>query len=213
MTQNPDPKRTPYQVLSDLVTASLLETRTAIPGRVKAVRKQDPCRVDIEVGVKQRYRNSDTLAAPIIVDVPVIWPTAAGGTAGIRLPIATGDTGLLIVSDRAIERWRKGTGGQVDPADSRTHNIADAVFVPGLTTDSGALSIGYSGTNLQAHNGSMKIVLHPSGQIEIEGATAELVATLYDAFLALSTATAAGIPLSCQADMLAAAVKLATLKV
>lgn len=49
----------------------------------------------------------------------------------LALPVAVGDTGLLIFSDRSLDVWLA-TGGIVDPGDDRRHALSDAVFVPGL---------------------------------------------------------------------------------
>lgn len=50
----------------------------------------------------------------------------------IKLPIAVGDTGYLIFSDRSLDAWLAGGGGIVDPQDARHHDLTDAIFVPGL---------------------------------------------------------------------------------
>ena len=62
--------------------------------------------------------------------VPVCFPGSGGWK--VTFPISKGDTGLLIFCSRSIDRWLS-EGGSVDPQDDRTHDLSDAVFVPGLT--------------------------------------------------------------------------------
>lgn len=70
--------------------------------------------------------------APPLHGVPVVWH---GGTAGyVSTPLAPGDPGKVTFTDRCLSTWLQ-TGnpaGPVDPINRRTHNLADAVFEPGL---------------------------------------------------------------------------------
>ena len=70
---------------------------------------------------------------PELVDARVA--VAQGATHSDHLPIAPGDTGLLIFADRALDQWYRGGGSAVDPAIGRAHDQADAVFFPGLAPD------------------------------------------------------------------------------
>ena len=67
---------------------------------------------------------------PVIPSVPVCFP--GSGAFRVTFPVAKGDTGLLVFCSRSIDRWLS-EGGSVDPQDDRTHDLSDAVFVPGLT--------------------------------------------------------------------------------
>jgi len=75
---------------------------------------------------------------PELVDARVA--VAQGATHSDHLPIAPGDTGLLIFADRALDQWYRakpvaGVVPPVDPAIGRAHDQADAVFFPGLAPD------------------------------------------------------------------------------
>jgi hypothetical protein len=62
-------------------------------------------------------------------NVPVVL---LGGAAGhLSVPILTGDTGLVIFTDRCLDLWRI-RGTPTDPGNRRVHNKADAVFLHGL---------------------------------------------------------------------------------
>jgi len=58
-----------------------------------------------------------------------------GSTHSDHVPIAPNDTGMLIFADRALDQWYRSPGAPVDPGNARTHDQADAVFIPGLAPD------------------------------------------------------------------------------
>lgn len=98
---------------------------------------------------------------PSIVDVPVCWLGAGG--ARLTFPVAAGDFGLLLFSDRSLDEWKVNRGVQPGvPNDMRTHSIHDAFFLPGLRPPSNpwggvrtdALTMGYAneqGQGMQVH--------------------------------------------------------------
>lgn len=70
------------------------------------------------------------LPFPVLTNVPVQFP--CGGSIRMTFPVQPGDTGLLVVTDLSLDRW-KNQGGQTSPnTDQRRHHPADAVFVPGV---------------------------------------------------------------------------------
>ena len=105
---------------------------TALPGRVQTF---DPSKqsADIEPLVHDTWEGEDgtsqTGPLPVIPSVPVCFPGSGGWR--VTFPVAKGDTGLLVFCARSIDRWLS-EGGSVDPQDDRTHDLSDAVFVPGL---------------------------------------------------------------------------------
>jgi hypothetical protein len=68
---------------------------------------------------------------PIITaaNVPVIFPRTHTGY--LTFPVQIGDTGLLVVNDRALDKWLE-LGVPVDPQFPATHQLHDGVFFPGL---------------------------------------------------------------------------------
>ena len=120
-------------------TFSVLQTQlrrslwTALPGRVQSF---DPSKqaADVEPLIHDTWEGEDgtsqTGPLPVIPSVPVCFPGSGGWR--VTFPVSKGDTGLLIVCSRSIDRWLS-EGGSVDPRDDRTHDLSDAVFVPGLT--------------------------------------------------------------------------------
>ena len=119
-------------------TFSVLQTQlrrslwTALPGRVQSFdgSKQS---ADIEPLIHDTWEAEDgtnqTGPLPVIPSVPVCFP--GSGAFRVTFPVAKGDTGLLIFCSRSIDRWLS-EGGSVDPQDDRTHDLSDAIFIPGL---------------------------------------------------------------------------------
>lgn len=214
MTPRQSAKKTVAQILDDRNRALMQKLRVCSPARVIAVTKTDPMRVTVELGTADSYGDGDTVKGPVIQEVPVQWPTANGGQAFIRLPLAANDTGVLVFGDRSLDNWLKGSGRSVDPQDNRMHDLTDAIFIPGVQTDSGTVNGGYLGNTMKMANGAMSITLDPTGKITIQGASGEVMQVLVTAFTALSLATDmfAGLPLSSAGAMATAANDLTLLK-
>lgn len=114
-----------------------MELRVSNPAHVLAF---DPVAetVDVSLGhLPVEYQETpagtvETPSAPMTIrGVPIVYPGAA--TAWVTFPVDTGSTGILIHTDRALLPWRESAvPGPVDPVFGRTHNLGDAVFIPGL---------------------------------------------------------------------------------
>ncbi len=149
-------------VINDAIRYQLGEVNTAIPARIL---KYDPTKQEAEVQplIKRRYKNGDVIDRAPITGVPVVFPAAGGGI--ISFPIVVGDTVLLIFSQRSIDRWVRGDGGPVDPADNRKHDISDAIAIPGLFALNSALQSDPNNVVIKFKGAS--IALTPSGAVQI----------------------------------------------
>lgn len=177
----PSPQPTLARVIQEMLKGAMYGLRVSAPCRVKGIASKDPMQVDVELGYLATFSDGDTLDAPVINSVPVCWPTGNGGKAAIRFPLAKGDTGLLVFNDRSLDQWMKSDGRPTNPKDGRSHDLSDAVFIPGLPTDSGKLApTPYDNEVMLLNNDKMKVVLHPDGKVEITGGPAELIAVLSD---------------------------------
>lgn len=155
------------------------KTRVSIPAVVKAYRPE-ACEVDVVPCVAEVMPTADGVErfdAPVVPSVPVAWPRAGGYF--VRMPIAVGDTVLLLVADRALDEWRERGGENVATQHERTHHIADAVALPmGIAPDNALPpNPAPSGLTLGAEDGSVRIVIQ-DGRVEItaDGATPQAVA-------------------------------------
>lgn len=74
---------------------------------------------------------------PVITNVPVMH--VGGNGFQITVPVAVGDTVLILFTDRSLDRWLA-RGGEVDPGTDQTHHMSDAIAIPGLRDFAHALS-------------------------------------------------------------------------
>jgi Phage protein Gp138 N-terminal domain len=116
------------EVLRQVVSVAIMKLRVHLPGQI--VKIHGTQQVDIQPLLQTRYTNGKVVNLPVIQNVMVQMPF--GKNYSIKLPIAVGDTGSLLFCDRSLDVWSHGSGGVVDPQDSRNHNLQDAVFIPGL---------------------------------------------------------------------------------
>lgn len=133
-----------------------------MPGRVQSY-DPDLQTADIVPLIRQQVPQPDGSYAmedlPVVPSVPVCFPRS--GDAMVTLPIAAGDTGLLIVCGPAIGHWRVGDGDVTDPGDLRRFHLSHAVFLPvGLVPRSKALrSTGAAGATAPPESAPTGIVL------------------------------------------------------
>jgi len=121
----------------DLFGENLLNgIHTALPGRVESY---DPAaqRADVQPLIRRRVPKAGTdrrewvyEELPLIPSVRVIHPR--GGGAFVHIPIATGDTVLLVFCETGIGHWEAGDGSISDAGDERRHHLAHAVAIPGF---------------------------------------------------------------------------------
>jgi Phage protein Gp138 N-terminal domain len=116
------------EVIRRAISVAIMKLRVHLPGEIVKIR--GPQQVDIQPLLQTRYTNGNIVNLPVIQNVMVQMPF--GKNYSIKLPIAVGDTGSLLFCDRSLDVWSQGSGGIVDPQDSRNHNLQDAVFIPGL---------------------------------------------------------------------------------
>lgn len=121
-----------------------LELRVSMPARVVSF---DPATAKATVRLEllqiADVRGEELPNPPDLIPmIPVEYPGASTG--GLTWPLLPGDTGRIVCTDRALAAWLQ-TGNPVapvDPESGRTHNLGDAIFVPGLKTDADAIAAG-----------------------------------------------------------------------
>jgi hypothetical protein len=112
-----------------------LAIRTMQPAKVLAYNPATQ-RVKIELGfieVRRHQDGTETEQAPVVLEnVPALQ--LGDPTSYLVHPIAVGSHGMALVCDRSLAAWR--TDGKAHaPSLPQTHNLADIVFLPGLTPD------------------------------------------------------------------------------
>ncbi len=121
------------QSLLNAMRGVLAEANTLLPGRVIDYNPETRT-ADIQVEINKVTADDRVIAAPILYDVPVRWPSAKSCAAIISFPLAAGDTGDLKFAQRSIDEWIE--TGILTPEGTRTHDLNDAVFYPGTAPQS-----------------------------------------------------------------------------
>lgn len=206
-------------VLTDVINGHIRKSMMEkyffnLPARVDSI--VDVNKVNVEILLSKTYSNGETVKYPILRDVPVQINSWDDGDAFIRGPLKKGDTGRIVVFDRAIHSWLSGSGGVVAPDGNRIHNLSDAIFVPGTLFFSNKKT-GAFDENLVAQNNISSLCLTPTGQFALIGATEELISLLVELITTLSTTTVTvpgpGVfPLNSAASLASLTTRLLTLK-
>ena len=200
-----EPTRTPlYVAIANVFRDMLQDVYTALPGAIEAsAAAKGLARVKPQIQEVQdstgKYK-----PLPVIPGVPVHF--FGGSAASLTMPLAKGDTGLLIFTKHALEVWLS-RGGDVAPGDPRLFDLTDAVFLPGLnpfskgtpaegaalTLKNGAAKVKLEGGKVAIGNPSLPIIPVPLAAPPLTGKV-ELL-NLFDALLAqLATVFVAGTP-------------------
>ncbi len=141
------------------------EMRVAMPAKITDYDYRTQ-KATVKPLINRRYADDRIEEYPVINNVPVIFPRSGG--ASLTFPVESGDTVLLVFSDRSIESWAE-NGGQVNQDDNRMHNINDAVAIPGLIPFSLG-SIAENNEDVLLSYSDSQVKLKPGGIVEINTA-------------------------------------------
>lgn len=145
---------------------------TAIPCVVKNVSNlQSDQTIDVLPLIDRVYEDSVVLEPSIILNVPVVFPTGAGGI--MTFPVAVGDTVLVVFSMRSMDEWLDSNGSKQTPKDRRHHHRTDAIAITGLYTKSTNLSPHPDNVEIKFKN--QKVVLEPDNTTTITNGVSSIV--------------------------------------
>jgi hypothetical protein len=119
---------TELETIREAIDDKLRRLNTAIPGRIEsynAARRE----ADVLPLIREKYADGTVLELKPIKHVPVLMPSVGG--VRFTLPVAAGDTVLILFAQRSLDRWLS-DGGVVDAGDIRMHSMSDAIAIPGL---------------------------------------------------------------------------------
>lgn len=166
------------------------ELHTALPGRVESYDAATQT-ADVRPMVRRALPNvaggTTPEDMPIVRSVPVVWPRV--GDWFLHMPLAPGDSVLLVCLERDPARWVR-TGDISDPIDHRQHHLAHAVAIPGLFPRSAALSGLPAGKLAIGRTGGPTATID-AVNIDLGGAIKLALATLVEAELDKIAATLA----------------------
>ena len=182
-------------VLERFVRSRTAEIRTGTVGSIVAYDAATQ-RADVQVVVRSRFEDGESLRPPVLVDVPVRFP--CGGGYALTFPLVAGDFVWLDFGERSLDEWKAIGGDDVEPRIARRFHAADAVAYAGIRPTPSPLQSA-SATDLvageDAANGKV-LRIGPSGIMlgtgqTVAGYRADVLAVVDGLLAALSTATVA----------------------
>jgi len=167
------------EVIRAWVDARARAMHVAMPGRVQSY---DPAtqRATVLPMVRHEVPQSDGSSAyedlPPLPEIPVLQPR--GGAFFLHLPVAVGDTVLLVFQDVATGSFEASDGSSpVYPGDLRRHGLSSAVAIPGYAVHARALeSVSGSPSDLLlGKDDGTRVAIRPTGEVVVtQGATTVL---------------------------------------
>lgn len=160
-----------------LVQGQLSDVNTAMPGVI--VSYADGYAKVMPIG-KKRFADGDELDFPAIPNVPVCWPSFAGGTAGLKGPINAGDKCLIVFAQQATD----------GSDDLRQFDMTDAYAVMCDPANTGggndALTLFFGGASVSI-NASGAVTIEAPGGLTINGKVVQSGGTMTSEGVVVST--------------------------
>lgn len=95
----------------------------------------------------------------VIPNTPIMWPRA--GKFKITFPLEKGDNVMLVFCERSIDNYQAGDpDADANPDDFRTHDLSDAVAIPGWYPDSKALGVATDADGIVVGNDDESMLIH-----------------------------------------------------
>ncbi|MFP7323752.1 Gp138 family membrane-puncturing spike protein [Serratia marcescens] len=162
MITNNERQDSPELVLKAVADSLSTSLRVAMPGIIQSF-DSGAVTATIQPAVKASVRQSDgalsSVALPLLVDVPVVFPRGGGVT--LTFPVAAGDECLVVFADRCIDYWWQ-NGGVQEPVDQRQHHLADAFALIGPQSQANKISgISTTTAQLRTDDGAAFVELDP----------------------------------------------------
>ncbi len=157
----------PVEALRVAIEGSLADVWTALPGIVQSF-DADAKTVTVQPAIKGRVEQPDgqiqSVALPLLVDVPVVFP--CGGGFALTFPVAKGDEALVVFASRCIDSWWQ-SGGIGEPLEPRSHDLSDGFAFVGPFSQANALTGGdTSNVQLRTVDGSASVTMMPDYTIK-----------------------------------------------
>jgi len=143
-------------------------THVCLPARVEKYDHTQQ-RVEVKPLLRRAYADGVVEPMPVVVNVPLIWPRSGG--AQMTFPVKKGDTVMIVMADRSIDRWLS-QGGEVTPDDRRQHDLSDAIAVPGLIPFAdfdGPVESSENNEDVLLRYAESKVRIKSDGDVEVEG--------------------------------------------
>lgn len=145
-------EQSPVDAIIGLIDSRLMDINTCVPGTISSYADG---KASVKPTVKKRFADGDVLDFPVIQNVRVCWPSFAGGQAGIKGPVKSGDKCLVVFSQQAVD----------GSDDRRMFDLSDAYCVMADLGNVAADST--NNTDLTMYFGSAYIRITEGGAVKI----------------------------------------------
>lgn len=191
-------------VVASAMDVALQNVWTSMPGRVESYDPIGP-KINVRIAIKSPTVGEDgapnVQSIAVLTSVPVIFP--GGSSFRFVAPLQAGDTVLLVVCSRSIDKWLL-KGGIVDPGFTQKHHISDAVAIPILrdfahplkNSPSDHASIGHDeGATIEFRPDELRLGSDSASKaVAVQSALDDFISALDATSSILGAAGAAGIP-------------------
>lgn len=149
-------------LIEQMLNSELLNVRTCIPVIVVDVSGDV---VDVEIVVERVLVGGTTQGVARLLGIPILH--IGNADYGVSFPVAVGDEGLALFSDRDIQLFLE-SGKQSAPSMLRNHDLSDAVYLPtNLSKQKRVGKIDPSALLVTA--GTSGLTINKDGAIEVAG--------------------------------------------
>lgn len=156
---------TPESAVDAQIFQAQKNIHTALPAKIVSFNAERQT-ATLAIQITQLLTDGGTVQIPPLVDVPVSFPR--GGGFAFTFPLASGDEGIAIFSERCIDGWWQ-SGKASEPLDVRLHDFSDAMFIPGICSTPNVISEFFSnGLSMQTVDANTYIRI-TNGGIQIKG--------------------------------------------
>lgn len=172
--------------------------RTALAGFQAGIWTALPCIVQsfdaaamtvvVQPTIKARVTAEDgaisTIALPLLLDCPVIYPCGGGFT--LTFPIVAGDECLVMFASRCIDSWWQ-SGGIQEQAELRMHDLSDGFALVGVRSQPRVITgISLDAPQLRSDDGTSYVEV--AGDTITINTTAQIIANAPDVVVNCDTA-------------------------
>ena len=158
---------TPADATAKAIKNHAENVNTALPGNV-LVYDSKKQRVQVQAAIKRKV-GDDYIEYPPCINVPVCF--AGSQDWSVFHEIKTGDNGVMVFSQAAMDQWIHQDGIQ-EPFDCRMFSHTDACFFPGVRSDPQAFpSFPNSGIGVTSKDNDVQIKLEKSRLFAHKGKT------------------------------------------
>lgn len=149
--------------LRTILEATLGGLHTAFPAQVQSFNPVT-LRVELQPCLKTTYKGQSASQWPILSEVPVMFTSS--GDYHVMFQPRVNSFGLCIVSEKSLDDWLLNSA-IAEPSDNRSHDLSDAIFIPGLfpTLSAAAITPPTAASCLEIRNsvGTVAIKLSAAG--------------------------------------------------